>query len=238
MGGPMPPPGGPPGRGGGPGAATDQMECPQNLVGFVIGKGGETIKAIQNRSGASVTIDQSMPEGQPRIVNIVGTPECVALAKQMVQDLIGGIVQRDRDRVEGRRPGPMPGYPGGQEGGGGYGRGGGPRQDWDGPPGGAGGAGGFGGRPGGGPGGWAPPPGGPQGGPQQALQIGWRPNAPAPLALPPPEECALVSPPRPSLSFEHCESSSYFAVIIAHRRLHRTTRTLPCSQAGGSGREA
>ncbi len=35
------------------------VECPKNVVGRVIGKGGETIKSLQRNHKVSVQIDQS-----------------------------------------------------------------------------------------------------------------------------------------------------------------------------------
>jgi len=67
------------------------LECPQNLVGKVIGKGGETIKGVMISSGAaSITIDQDFPEGEPRKVYVHGSPQAVEIAVNMVSDLMHG----------------------------------------------------------------------------------------------------------------------------------------------------
>lgn len=40
--------------GGGPGATEVTLECPAGLVGRIIGKGGETIRDLQLRSGCHI----------------------------------------------------------------------------------------------------------------------------------------------------------------------------------------
>jgi far upstream element-binding protein len=64
------------------------IECAKQYVGRIIGRGGETINVLQAKSGARVQIDQKVPDGMPCKVNISGTPECVNLAIQMVQEII------------------------------------------------------------------------------------------------------------------------------------------------------
>ena len=57
------------------------------MVGRVIGKNGETIRALQNYSGALIQIDQST---DPMKVTISGTQESVRLAISMVTDIVNG----------------------------------------------------------------------------------------------------------------------------------------------------
>ena len=59
------------------------MDCAKAFVGKVIGRGGETIMMIQQRSGAKVQIDQQMPDGQPCKINMSGMPQNLALATQV-----------------------------------------------------------------------------------------------------------------------------------------------------------
>ena len=68
--------------------AIDKLECPPTLVGWLIGRSGETIKSLQLRSGCVISIDQTMGDGQPRVVNIAGTREQVALGRQLVEELL------------------------------------------------------------------------------------------------------------------------------------------------------
>ena len=36
------------------------MDCPQNVIGRVIGRGGETIRELQVKSGAKIQVDQQV----------------------------------------------------------------------------------------------------------------------------------------------------------------------------------
>ena len=89
------------GRGGGGGAGWpsagpgDKVECvmvASNKVGLVIGKGGETIKSINQASGAHVEIDRNAPpEATEKNFLIKGSAEAVERAKSMVLEKIGAI---------------------------------------------------------------------------------------------------------------------------------------------------
>ncbi|KAK9831540.1 hypothetical protein WJX81_007383 [Elliptochloris bilobata] len=72
------------------GEAQNTVECPQGIVGRIIGRGGETIRALQQASQAHIVVDQNYPEGQPRRVNISGRPDAVERATKMVSELIAG----------------------------------------------------------------------------------------------------------------------------------------------------
>mmetsp|Transcript_22193 Transcript_22193/g.37954 ORF Transcript_22193/g.37954 Transcript_22193/m.37954 type:complete len:454 (-) Transcript_22193:1711-3072(-) len=64
-----------------------EVGCPRAMVGRVIGKNGETIKALQTYTGALIQIDQST---EPTRVTISGTPSSLTLAVSMVQDICQG----------------------------------------------------------------------------------------------------------------------------------------------------
>lgn len=70
---------------------TVYVSVPINRVGLVIGKGGETIRELQERSGAKVqlvqdsVVDHSSTE---RFVSITGEQENIAKAKQMIHDIV------------------------------------------------------------------------------------------------------------------------------------------------------
>jgi hypothetical protein len=63
------------------------VDCPKSMVGRVIGKGGETIKALQQYTGAMIQIDQST---DPTRVTIAGSPQSLQLAVSMVHDIVRG----------------------------------------------------------------------------------------------------------------------------------------------------
>ncbi|XP_078428154.1 uncharacterized protein LOC144700590 [Wolffia australiana] len=68
------------------------MKVPNNKVGLVIGKGGESIKSMQAKSGARIqVIPLHLPPGDysaERTVQIDGTKEQVESAKQLVNEVI------------------------------------------------------------------------------------------------------------------------------------------------------
>ncbi|KAF3648187.1 putative NADH-plastoquinone oxidoreductase [Capsicum annuum] len=71
------------------------MKVPNNKVGLVIGKGGETIKNMQARTGARIqVIPLHLPPGdtsQERTVQIDGSSDQIEAAKQLVYEVISEI---------------------------------------------------------------------------------------------------------------------------------------------------
>lgn len=63
---------------------TTIIECPQQLVGRVIGGSGHVIKDIQSRTNAKVVIDQNFPEGVPRKIIVTGNHQAVANATNLI----------------------------------------------------------------------------------------------------------------------------------------------------------
>lgn len=91
-----------------PPAAEDDGERVQEVspldhrfVGLVIGKAGETIKSFKKQSGASIEIDQNLPDGMPRVVIYRGTRKQVAAAKKLVD----GLVQRAKEDEKSKNNG-------------------------------------------------------------------------------------------------------------------------------------
>ena len=63
------------------------IDCPRNKVGLVIGKQGETIKALRRAYGVSIDIDQN-PD--PMKVTVAGQALAVDSAADAVRELING----------------------------------------------------------------------------------------------------------------------------------------------------
>lgn len=61
------------------------IECPKELVGRVIGSGGQNVKDIQSRTGCKIQIIQDQPEGVPRQVILSGTKVSVDQAEALVK---------------------------------------------------------------------------------------------------------------------------------------------------------
>ena len=72
----------------------EHLFIPNNKVGLIIGRGGETIKDIQDRSEARIYIapDASMTSdfSTERFIAISGTDEGILIAKHMLEDVLEG----------------------------------------------------------------------------------------------------------------------------------------------------
>ncbi|KAG3012736.1 hypothetical protein PC121_g15048 [Phytophthora cactorum] len=89
------------------------MKVPRELVGYIIGRGGETIRDLQMKSGAHIQIvreEEGAPQTPDRFVNITGNQESLDLAQRLIQNLLderqqnqssgAGFRERDdRDRM-------------------------------------------------------------------------------------------------------------------------------------------
>lgn len=71
------------------GEDSTQMMVPNRTVGLIIGRGGETIKDIQERSGCHVNIlseDKSLNGLRP--VNLIGTKDAAGFAKELILEIV------------------------------------------------------------------------------------------------------------------------------------------------------
>jgi far upstream element-binding protein len=96
------------------GEDTMQIMVPDRTVGLIIGRGGETIRDLQERSGCHVNIvGESKSVNGLRPVNLIGTREASAKAKDLIMEIVesdskstaekarGGPVPRDNNRDQG-----------------------------------------------------------------------------------------------------------------------------------------
>ncbi|XP_051129168.1 uncharacterized protein LOC127250062 [Andrographis paniculata] len=68
-----------------------KIEIPNNRVGVIIGKGGETIKYLQHQSGAKIQVTRDIdsdPNCTTRGVELTGTPDQIAKAEQLIDDVL------------------------------------------------------------------------------------------------------------------------------------------------------
>lgn len=72
-----------------PSGGFEQLRLEQSVVGFLLGRGGETLKAIKQRSGASIAIDQSTKDQGFSTMRIMGDEQAQALARELVHAKIG-----------------------------------------------------------------------------------------------------------------------------------------------------
>ncbi|XP_044263503.1 far upstream element-binding protein 1 isoform X2 [Tribolium madens] len=90
------------GGGGGGGRNFVEIMIPGPKVGLIIGKGGETIKQLQEKSGAKMVVIQDGPnQEQEKPLRISGDPSKVEYAKQLVYDLIAEKEMQNYNRRGG-----------------------------------------------------------------------------------------------------------------------------------------
>lgn len=95
----------------------EEIMVPGSKVGLIIGKGGETIKQLQERTGAKMVVVQDGPgQEMEKPLRISGDPQKVEHAKQLVFELI----QDKGDGQSNNRGGGGGGGGGGGSGGGGF----------------------------------------------------------------------------------------------------------------------
>lgn len=102
------------GFGGGPGNFNNQpfqeIMIPGSKVGLIIGKGGETIKQLQEKSGAKMVIIQDGPgQEMEKPLRISGDPQKVEHAKQLVFELIQEKDNYNAQRQQQQQQAPMNG---------------------------------------------------------------------------------------------------------------------------------
>ncbi|KAI2626859.1 hypothetical protein GGS21DRAFT_540772 [Xylaria nigripes] len=98
----------------------DSMFVPSEAVGMIIGKGGETIREMQNTTACKINVSQSSGPGEvEREIGLVGSRDAINRAKRAIEDKVDAVRQKNS------------GGPGGS----GAGRGGRnqSRRDWDNP---------------------------------------------------------------------------------------------------------
>ncbi|KAL2073572.1 hypothetical protein VTL71DRAFT_10898 [Oculimacula yallundae] len=108
------------------GEDTMQIMVPDRTVGLIIGRGGETIRDLQERSGCHVNIvgEQKSVNGL-RPVNLIGSREAAAHAKDLIMEIVESDSKTNNEkqaapaRNTGRDAGQGGGYNGGAPSGGG-----------------------------------------------------------------------------------------------------------------------
>jgi rRNA processing protein Krr1/Pno1 len=71
------------------GEASTQVMVPDRTVGLIIGRGGETIKDLQERSGCHVNIvGENKSVNGLRPVNLIGSEQATAIAKELILEIV------------------------------------------------------------------------------------------------------------------------------------------------------
>ncbi|MES1923234.1 hypothetical protein MHBO_004778, partial [Bonamia ostreae] len=78
------------------------LMIPSEKVGVVIGKGGEMIQDVMSKSGALVKVEREHNPNHPSVreVQVLGAPEQVAYAIQMVKELCNERSIRNNGQTE------------------------------------------------------------------------------------------------------------------------------------------
>ena len=85
--------GGAGGGGGGHDKVNDSIYVPSDAVGMIIGKGGETIREMQNMTGCKINVSQSSGPGETeREIGLVGSRDSIAMAKRAIEDKVDAAV--------------------------------------------------------------------------------------------------------------------------------------------------
>ena len=84
-----PPPGG---MGGGPDKITEMMHVPSEAVGMIIGKGGETIKQMQQDTGCKINVQQASGRDIERPIELVGDYGAIERAKAAIYQKVEQVV--------------------------------------------------------------------------------------------------------------------------------------------------
>jgi len=108
-----------PGYGGGYGGGgnggdkiNDSIFVPSEAVGMIIGKGGETIKDMQNTTGCKINVTQSSGPGEvEREIGLVGSQQAIMAAKRAIEDKVEAVQQKNNGGGgAGRNRGPQNDY--------------------------------------------------------------------------------------------------------------------------------
>jgi far upstream element-binding protein len=80
--------------GDGYGKVNDVIYVPSDAVGMIIGKGGETIREMQNVTGCKINVNQSSGPGETqREVALIGTRDSIARAKDAINEKVDVVVR-------------------------------------------------------------------------------------------------------------------------------------------------
>ncbi|KAJ8120124.1 hypothetical protein O1611_g10446 [Lasiodiplodia mahajangana] len=70
---------------------TQQIYIPNDMVGAIIGKGGQKINEIRQISGSVIKINEPQDNSNERLVTITGTEECNRMALYMLYSRLGEL---------------------------------------------------------------------------------------------------------------------------------------------------
>jgi far upstream element-binding protein len=85
---------------------TEHIFVPSEAVGMIIGKGGETIREMQNSSACKINVSQASGADVERDIELVGTKEAIEKAKESIWEKVDAVKDKSGGYGGGRRGGP------------------------------------------------------------------------------------------------------------------------------------
>lgn len=98
----------------GPDKINDSVMVPGEAVGMIIGKGGETIKEMQNQTGCKINVSPATGRDIEREIGLVGTRNAIDAAKRAIMEKVDAVEARNRANREDRSDAYGDRYPGQQ----------------------------------------------------------------------------------------------------------------------------
>jgi poly(rC)-binding protein 2/3/4 len=77
---------------------TQQIYIPNDMVGAIIGKGGQKINEIRQISGSVIKINEPQDNSNERLVTITGTEECNRMALYMLYSRLGKLREQNHNQ--------------------------------------------------------------------------------------------------------------------------------------------
>lgn len=77
--------------GGGSNKISESIRVPSEAVGMIIGKGGETIKEMQNTTGCKINVSQTNERDGRREIGLIGSRQAIESAKRNIYDKVDQV---------------------------------------------------------------------------------------------------------------------------------------------------
>ncbi|KAI8958418.1 eukaryotic type KH-domain (KH-domain type I) [Daldinia sp. FL1419] len=80
----------------------DSIFVPGDAVGMIIGRGGETIREMQNTTGCKINVTASVPGQNEREIGLIGSRDAINRAKRAIEDKVEAVRQKNNGGNQGR----------------------------------------------------------------------------------------------------------------------------------------
>ena len=81
---------------GGSDKINDMIMVPGEAVGMIIGKGGESIKQMQNETGCKINVSPASGRDIEREIGLIGSRHAIDAAKRAILDKVDAVAERNR----------------------------------------------------------------------------------------------------------------------------------------------